>query len=54
MYTMLSSLACRRDKHDRYPYLLPNTVLAALALVALPLVLVFLEGPQNAEKVDIM
>lgn len=34
---------------DRYPYLLPNLVVAGMALVSLPLVLLFIDGPKLAE-----
>lgn len=35
---------------DRYPYLLPNLVVAGMALISLPLVLLFLDGPQLPES----
>ena len=35
---------------DRYPYLLPNVVLAGMALLSLPLVLFFLKDSTNAES----
>lgn len=35
---------------NRYPYLLPNVVVAGIALTSLPPVLLFLEGPKLGKK----